>query len=301
MTACNPQGGAVPVTERGPLIAIFILIVISAVALTSVGDGGWLPSGYTRSLILFAGPTLVLVPVLVRERATFRAWIEIGMAFFVLGVVLDTCFGLLFFCFDNPEATLGLNVYGYDWDARRWVLEVPVEELLFYGFGFAAILGTYAWLAQVMARRSAAPQRQIADARMRLLAPAILLGLVVITLAVKRALGGGVPGWMLYMLIVGCSPAALLIAEARRHIHWAALVQTTTLVVCVSLIWEVTLGVPNLWWGYREESMIGVFIEPWHHLPIEQPILWLVVSFACVTPFELRRAQLRAREQEARA
>ena len=27
--------------------------------------------------------------------------------------------------------------------------------------------------------------------------------------------------------------------------------------------WEVTLGLPDCWWCYRDEAMIGKFIDAW--------------------------------------
>jgi hypothetical protein len=60
-------------------------------------------------------------------------------------------------------------------------------------------------------------------------------------------------------------------------------------------LYEVTLGVPGMWWGYQKEPMIGLFIASWHGLPIEAVTLWFAAVFMTVLVFEAIKIRCFAR------
>jgi hypothetical protein len=62
--------------------------------------------------------------------------------------------------------------------------------------------------------------------------------------------------------------------------------------VLVSLLWEVTLALPNGWWDYHHARMLGVLIEPWSELPLEATALWPISAWSNVLLFELFRVKL---------
>lgn len=105
------------------------------------------PYGYTVSLTLFIVPVLALAvwqslrnenPV---QKKAF--WITAALVS-GCGIVLDVFFGLTFFTFENRQATLGINFWGFTFDGgiKR---ALPVEEIGFYVFGILAVLLIYVW------------------------------------------------------------------------------------------------------------------------------------------------------------
>ncbi|HLT35608.1 MAG TPA: hypothetical protein VK034_04965, partial [Enhygromyxa sp.] len=94
---------------------------------------------------------------------------------------------------------------------------------------------------------------------------------------------------------VGVTPAVGLYKSTAALINWRALTIVVALLTLVSLIWEATLAVPYGWWGYVPEQMVGVFIGAWSGLPLEQPVLWVMISFTSVIIFETVRLLLHKR------
>ncbi len=58
----------------------------------------------------------------------------------------------------------------------------------------------------------------------------------------------------------------------------------------ISMLWECTIALPYQWWAYRPEMMIGWKIPAWSGLPVEEPLLWLLVTFNAVIVYETARA-----------
>ena len=54
----------------------------------------------------------------------------------------------------------------------------------------------------------------------------------------------------------------------------------------VSLFWEATIAVPYQWWGFQPRQMLGILINGFSSLPVEEPILWLGVTWATVIVYE---------------
>jgi hypothetical protein len=103
---------------------------------------------------------------------------------------------------------------------------------------------------------------------------------------VLSAVPDGLPWYFAFLVVVGITPAMGLLHSTRRFINWRAFSFTCFLMLLVSLLWEVTLGVPYGWWGYQRDAMMGIFIGPWHDLPIEAACVWFAVTFTTVIIYE---------------
>lgn len=274
------------------------LIVPAAIALSSVQAPrpkldvapDPTPLGYTLSLALFFVPIAVLLVWFVRAplRPLVRpAFFRALPALIATGFALDGFFATAFFRFENHAATLGVGVP---------VLggAVPIEEHLFYAAGFFATLLTYVWCDESWLRAYSVPDPVAAApeawARRRLAWGAVPLGLLLVAAAigVRALLAGpdGFPGYFAYLVTVALVPTWLLMPTVERLINWRALAFTLVLLVLVSLMWESTLGIPYRWWGYREEWMMGVFVNAWSGLPVEEPLVWVVTTYTTVVVYE---------------
>lgn len=285
------------------LAMLGVLLVASAAALSSVVHPGErlvtnpnpTPYGYTISLSFFALPLLAVSGWLHRhgDGVARRAfWITL-VILVPLGFVLDIALGLLFFTFPNPRATLGVDAWGWDWHVLRFVRVLPIEEFFFYSLGFGAILSTYVWFDEAFLSRYQAgthAQHRGAIVRFDVRAVGWALGLSLLAMAYKKwgphANTQGFPGWMVFLLWVGFLPAAGFYRSTRHVINWRALAFTLILMTLVSVLWEATLAIPYGWWGYVPEQMVGVFIGAWSNLPIEEPLLWVMISFTTVILYE---------------
>jgi hypothetical protein len=49
----------------------------------------------------------------------------------------------------------------------------------------------------------------------------------------------------------------------------------------------VTLAVPYGWWGYRPQTMLGLFIGAWTGLPVEAVCVWFAVTYTTVITYEV--------------
>ena len=52
------------------------------------------------------------------------------------------------------------------------------------------------------------------------------------------------PYYMLYLLFVSVVPSSVLYCAVRRFVNWRAFALTMTVVLGISLLWEVTLAMP---------------------------------------------------------
>ncbi|MBL9103003.1 MAG: hypothetical protein JNL82_18810 [Myxococcales bacterium] len=267
------------------------------------------PYGYTWSLALWVVPLTLLVGWLQRSpgfhmpRLAF--WRTVGVLA-MLGVALDVALGDAFFEFPNHNATLGLNIYGLEVATMSMVPNVPVEELAFYFFGVAFTLVLYLWCdlhwfgLYARSLRTRLPAR---DSRVRFDWRAVLLGLTLIgaAFAYKRLCSpvpDGFPGYFGFLVLVAFVPACMVFRAVRHRVNWRAFSFTALVMFTVSTWWEATVAFPYQWWTYRDEMMIGVFIRAWNGLPIEEPILWLLVSFTTVLVFEANLLHLLARRSQ---
>lgn len=282
-----------------------MLIVPTALTLSSVHHPGVFsvrsdnptPYGYTWSLLLFIVPIAVLGGWFVRRpelRFPRRAfWLTLAILV-PLGFVLDLLFGNAFFVFNNHGATLGIMVPAVGGP-------LPIEEFVFYLSGFMAALLSYIWADEYWLRAYNVPDYAEAARSVRRIVrphyPSLLFGLALIAAAAayKRFFSDsaeGFPWYFTYLTLAALVPSAALFHTARSFINWRAFSFTFFLMLLISLLWEVTLALPYGWWGFRPEAMIGVPIGAWYGLPIEEPLVWMAVSYATVIVYEVIKVWL---------
>ena len=282
-----------------------MLIVPTALTLSTVQHPGVFsvqsddptPYGYTWSLLLFIVPVAVLggwfvrLPELQFPRRAF--WLTL-VVLVPLGFVLDLLFGNAFFVFSNHGATLGITIPAVGGP-------LPIEEFVFYLSGFMAALLSYIWADEYWLRAYNVPDyAQEARSVRRIVRPhypSVLFGLALVAAAAvyKRYVSDspeGFPWYFTYLALAALVPSAALFHTARSFINWRAFSFTFFLMLLISLLWEVTLALPYGWWGFRPEAMIGVHIDAWYGLPIEEPLVWMAVSYATVIVYEVIKVWL---------
>ncbi|MFL6529361.1 MAG: hypothetical protein ACJ8KX_02710, partial [Chthoniobacterales bacterium] len=97
----------------------------------------------------------------------------------------------------------------------------------------------------------------------------------------------GFPWYFVYLTCASLIPSAGFFKTARDFINWRAFGFTFFLLLLISLLWEVTLALPNGWWAFRDEALIGLKISAWSNLPIEEPCVWMAVSFTTIIVYEV--------------
>jgi hypothetical protein len=249
------------------------------------------PYGYTVSLLLFLFPiAALLIWIFPREGVSVpkRAFLWTIGVLFPVGAGLDFFFAHLFFTYGNPAATLGIT-------APALGIGVPAEEYAFYLFGFVADLLLYVWLdAYWLAAYSVPATERIGFKRLVRFHPwSLVWAIVLIAAAVLYRKTfvpePGFPGYFLFLVLAAMLPSTALLPEAKPVINWRALSLTMMLMLLISLIWEVTLGLPYHWWGFQPQQMIGIHIRAWSGLPIEEVFLWVTVTYATVIFYEIIR------------
>lgn len=255
------------------------------------------PYGYTRSLLLY------LMPI-----GTIAAWFTLRLHYGVpkrafwwtvailspLGIGLDILFAGLFFRFPNPAAVVGIRVPGYlpGQGFRVWI---PFEEVVFYVAGFIFVLLLYLWLDEFWLRAYNRNDYGRRSARIpaiiRLDWRALTVGAVLIPAAVLvKRLGPhpeGFPGYFTFIVAFSVIPTVLFLKTASPFINWRAVSVTMFVGLLVSLLWEATLGIPYQWWGYQRDRMLGYSIHAWSDLPIEEPLVWMMVTWLSVIVYEV--------------
>jgi hypothetical protein len=258
------------------------------------------PLGYTRSLSLFAAPILVLAWWFLRHpayRFQRRAFGRTLAILVLLSLLLELLKASVFFTFKNRAATLGIDV-----PVIGGV--VPIEEFAFYVLGFLATLLTYIWCDEYWLGAYKVPDFQ-AEARevgrvVQFHLPSLLVGVVLIVagLIYKRfvsASAGTVPGYFIFLVSFALVPSLFLFPTARPFLNWRALSFTFFLLILISLLWEATLGVPYQWWGFQDRQMLGLYIDAWCRLPVEEIVVWMAVTSTTVIFYEVVKVFL-ARE-----
>jgi hypothetical protein len=87
--------------------------------------------------------------------------------------------------------------------------------------------------------------------------------------------------------LVALIPSILFFSVARPFINWRALSLGFLFILLVSLFWEATIAVPYEWWGFQPRQMLGLFINGFCGLPIEEPLLWAWITRATVILYEM--------------
>ncbi len=282
------------------LLMLLMVMVPAALALHSVRvsaaphdfSSNPTPFGYTWSLLLFIVPIVVIAGWFLPHEG-----VEIPRKAFFLtlallvpaGAGLDFFFAHWFFCFPNPAATLRIP-------APALGRPVPIEEYGFYLTGFTTVLLMYIWadeywFAAYNIADYPGESRKI-PRLMQFHAASVALGIILIAAAIayKKLLSPapeGFPGYFTFLVATALIPAEAFFPAARPFINWRAFSLTLFIVVLISLVWEATLALPYGWWGFQQRQMVGLSINAWYSLPIEEVGAWVAVSYATVIIFEV--------------
>jgi len=258
---------------------------------------------YTWSLLIFIAPLGVTTFDLHRRGALqpLLKPLAFSLALLVpMGAVLTVGLADDFFVYPTTSATLGITFPAVDLSGVDHAFQVPIEELAFYVLGFASLLLLYVWGDTVLF-----PQPRALQRRSQVSLPELMMALgggVALSAAgwaLQRVLNptAAMPGYWLYLMLV---PMPVMVAfgpSMASRINWPALVMVCLALWGHSVVWEVTLAVPQGWWGYQHQSMVGLEIGAWHQLPIEAVLVWLMTPLATVISFEALRNQLAPRPQ----
>lgn len=300
------------------LLLIGILIIPAALTLNTVKQPGEFtltsdnptPFGYTWSLLMFIIPIVAILIWLHKNRELRLLqkafWITV-LILVPLGFILDILFGSLFFNFLNTKATVGIHLPGYNFITNDWGFNLPVEEFVFYFTGFVAVLILYLWCDEFWFSVYNVPDyRSEVKPIKRILSfhPfSLVIGILLIVIAILYKKFGnhpyqaGFPGYFVFLTVAGIMPSVVFFNTARSFINWRAFSFTFFFITLISLIWEVTLGLPYQWWGFNYNQMIGFTIGAWHNLPIEEVLVWMSVSFTTVIIFETIKIRLNMHER----
>ncbi len=293
--------GPTPRTNSWLILAMLCMIAVPA-ALTlhtvrapaAVGQNSDAsPYGYTVSLLLFIVPILVIGTWLApqeRIRISKRSFARTIGLLFPLGAGLDFFFANSFFTFPNPGSTLRIT-------APALHGGVPIEEYVFYFTGFVSVLLLYIWLDEYWLAAYGVPsdarERAKFDRLLRFHWPSMAWAIVLVAAAVvyKRFFlhETSFPAYFTFLVAGALGPSAALLPSAMPVINWRALSLTLFMILLISLLWEVTLALPYGWWGFQDHALIGVRIDAWNGLPIEEVFVWIGVTYATVIVYEIVR------------
>jgi len=252
------------------------------------------PLGYSVSNLQWLIPALgiVLFYFAMKIRPSERRALQLTLIILPFtGFILDIFFADRFFIFPNTKSVWGLSIPGFNFRTFAFDAPIPIEEFIFYVTGFLYTLAVYLfgrdiWLSRYTPPRDAAPRGK-ARPLVAVIATLVLVALGFLAKAIYRMPDASlVPEYYLFLILLGIAPCIFLYPVVYRHVNWQALSFTLFSVLVISVIWEVTMGIPYGWWGYHREVMMGIFIKPWFDLPLESAIVWLTVSFTTVFTFE---------------
>ncbi len=267
--------------------------------------------GYTASLALFGLPLLRLGYWLLRRTDLVmarRACLTSLSIVLPVWCLLDVLLGRSFFTFPNTGAHIPWMFWGYAFDGTGFARSIPLEEFGFYLTGIAAILLLYIWSSEVWmskyshsdADRKADVDKRIAEGRpiINIHWGAIGTGAALFGTALLWKYFGphnhheGFPGYFLFLVLTAIIPISMFVRTVRPFVNWQAFSFTMVILMLVSLLWEVTLGIPYQYWGFQESQMLGIFVTAWSNLPIEEPLLWVAAAWLNVTSYEMIRIYL---------
>lgn len=252
------------------------------------------PLGYSISNLQWLIPALgiVLLYFAIKIRPSERRALQLTL--FVLpftGFILDIFFADRFFTFPNTKSVWGLSIPGFNFRTLAFDAPIPIEEFIFYITGFLYTLAVYLFGRDIWLSRYTPPCDAVPRGKWRPLAASFVVLVLVVLGFLAKALfktpgESVVPEYYLFLILLGIGPCIFLYPIVYRRVNWQALSFTLFSVLLISVIWEVTMGIPYGWWGYHREVMMGIFIKPWFDLPLESAIVWLTVSFTTIFTFE---------------
>lgn len=271
------------------------------------------PLGYTVSLLIYLLPTALLAiwflrhkpPGHFKRRAFF---ITLGLLV-PIGFALDIMLGNVIFRFPNTGAILEIYGPGFIYRPEFGVIwDIPIEEFIFYIFGFVSILLVYIWNGEYWV-----PAYSVDDYSEEAHHPPYVFqpqwGMVIFALIALAAAFAwkrygpctpvpidpgvltechreGFPLYFTFLVILALVPALLLFRTAGPFINWRAFSITMLWVLLTSLLWEATLANPFYWWHYEHKWMMNLPVRAWANLPVEAVFLWIIVTFTTVIVFE---------------
>lgn len=235
--------------------------------------------GYSASLLIWILPIIAMTIFFIRRRLlapekSFALLFTITMLASA-GIVLDLLFAHCFFTFNNPMAVCGFCI-GH----------IPIEEFIFYITGFWFILFAYVfcdeWLlrkynvadARYARYRGSLEKKLILHLKSLWVAPALIAAGTVFKRIVNPD-GEFIPGYFAFLTLAAYLPMFLFYGVTKAFVNWRAFVFCMQLTLLISVIWEVTLALPQGYWGYQKGAMLGIFIRPWNGLPLEAVTVWI--------------------------
>lgn len=262
------------------------------------------PLGYTWSLLIFLLPVMAIVwwffhhPEYKIERKAF--WLTI-IFFSIAGAALDMLLGNTFFYFPNEGAVIGIRLPGYEF-GHGWVLDIPIEEFLFYFLGSLFMLLVYLWGDLYwFGAYNLDNYEEMTNGIDKIVKPqwhSVVIGLILVIAGyIYKKYGShpyheGFPAYFSVLVMTFVAATFVFFRTVKTFVNWRAYSLTLYSLLSVSLLWEATLGVPYGWWKYHPEQMLGIFIGAWSHLPIEAVLLWFVAGWGVVMIFEVIRIYL---------
>ena len=255
---------------------------------------------YFTSLTMWLIPILYLWPTFAmltangtgRRRRALLATVALIVG---LGVVLDFVIGFLTLrfpgCTEPNVAPTGRYLLCLPAVNGR----IPIEELLFYAMGPVAMVLVYAcaderWLSKYN------PPDDLVDLKLIQVSPRVaLVGAAgAVASVILWLVNGTFPTYFAFLVGGAVLPAMFLYRSIGGLTNWPAFAVTTLYVILTSVIWEATLAIPRLWWGYEPSGMIGATIAAWSRgdsiFPIEAAVVWLFAPFASVLTYEFAKA-----------
>lgn len=270
------------------------------------GTADW---GYTASVSLFAVPCFLLLIWAVSSPLAKHQWRAIGIttaAVFGMGFMLDTFLAGVLFAYPNPDAVMGIRLPGLGFEEvpGRWygsptIACYPVEELLFYGLGgLFMVLGYVFGDHEVFARYQPSrrdlevsadvPKHFLKKLGAGAVAAFLLLWVAKVGIAWLRGveIQWDAPLYMGFLVAIGVIPPLYVLPSTYRLVNWRAFCTAFLVLLFVSLMWEVTLGLPYGYWGYEPKFMLGVWLTPWTNGPVELVVMWAIACFAVAMLYE---------------
>jgi hypothetical protein len=276
---------------------LVVLVLTFAVPLTL---DAFARLNYFTSLTMWLLPILYLWPTFRMLTASGtgrrrRALAGTVVTIVGLGIVLDFVLGFLTLrfpgCTDPSVPPTGRYLLCLPAVHGR----IPIEELLFYAMGPVAMVLVYAcsderWLSKYN------PPDDLVNLKLIQISPR--LGIVGAAAAIAAVIlwrvNGTFPTYFVFLSAGAVLPAMFLYRAIGGLTNWPAFAVTTLYVILTSVIWEVTLAIPRLWWGYQPSGMIGVTIAAWSRtdaiFPLEAAVVWLFAPFASVLTYEFAKA-----------
>lgn len=248
------------------------------------------PMGYFWSNVIWIITSILLTIELIKIKHLLNVNAIVLTLVIITGncFLLDLFFASRFFVFPNKAAIIGWHINGYNWETGNFTFPIPLEEFIFYISGLYFILVFYlfnrhSWLVKYTISPSTITSMSNVSRNCNIFTSIIVIfGIILKFLCINDIF----PEYFLWILSCSFVPSTWLYGKIKHLVNWQAFSFTLSIVLLVSIIWEVTLALPYGFWNYRHTSMIGIFIKPWNNLPIESVFIWIITPFTVVFLYE---------------